>query len=151
MKYTNEEFKLLSSQLMKEAIESKLISMEIIAFDEDDGIIHLSTNTEFPIHLYSTDNHTMFTEYWEEFKQLMFQRGFTVESLPIQGSMYINDYTYINETLKAPVTRILSNREELENIPRIDYKELDILQEYIGENAVDREHALKLLKEKLKQ
>lgn len=150
IEYTNEEFKLISSQLMKEAVESKLIAMEILAFDADGGIIHLSTSTEFPIHIYSTDNHTMFTEYWEEFKQLMFQRGFTLESLPIQGSMYINDYTYINETLKAPVTRILSNREELENIPTIDYTELDILQEYIGETAVDREHAIKLLKERLK-
>lgn len=151
-KYTEEEFRTLCHQVIKEAVESKLVKTEIFAFEEDNSIVKISSNSsevEYPFTVYSTDEYKMFTEYWEEFKALMLERGFTLESLPLQASMCINDYTYINERLDQTVSRILDNREELENIPRIEWIKLDSIQQYVSENATSREHAIRLLKEKL--
>lgn len=151
-KYTEEEFRALCHQLIKEAVEKKLVNTEIFAFDENNDVVKISSNSSqfgYPFTVYSTDEHRMFTEYWEEFKSLMHEHGFTLESLPLQGSMCINDYTYITEKLSESVSRILDNREELENLPRIEWIKLDSIEKYVRENATSREHAIRLVKEKL--
>lgn len=154
MKYTETEFKALCQQLIKEAVEKKLVSTEMFAFDEDGSLVKISSNSSdggYPFTVYTTDDYRMFSEYWEEFKALMIERGFTLESLPLQASMCINDYTHITETLSESVTRILDNREELENLPTIEWIELDSIEKYVREHATSRSHAIKLLKEKLGQ
>jgi len=156
--YTTEEFTTIVNDALKKAIvlKANTTPMDVLCliepFDKyDAGPLKVETNYGNGHTIDSYDFITDVPTYYNEIISILTSEyGFILEELPVpKAVVYVNEYTYIQETMLDDLIKAYQERVNRDSIPVINRETKDAINEIIDKIG-DKEEAKKVMVEYLK-